>query len=75
MSSTDQFPSSRQASMCHADMSLLPLEWWEETSVPQNVIHTPHRCANWDRVSRWAAEHSFTPFKGEVIRKPRHGTD
>ena len=56
--------------MCHADMTLLPLEWWDETDVPQNVIHTPHLCANWDMVQEWAQEHSFNPWVGGLLKRP-----
>ncbi|RDW81842.1 hypothetical protein BP6252_02954 [Coleophoma cylindrospora] len=52
----------RQSSMCHADMTLVPYEWWSETPVPQNVINTPHLCANWDSVYNWAEAHRFDPM-------------
>jgi hypothetical protein len=47
--------------MCHADMTLLPFEWWQHNPIPQNIIHTPHLCANWDMLQDWAVEHSFNP--------------
>ena len=62
--------SLRQSLMCQPDLTVLPLEWWEETPVPQNVIHTPHVCANWDRLSSWAVQRSFTPFGTGMIRPP-----
>jgi len=52
----------RQSAMCHADMTLLPLEWWEDTNIPQNVIHAPRLCANWEMVQDWAVKHSFNPI-------------
>jgi len=51
----------RQSAMCHADMTLLPFEWWEHNPIPQNIIHTPHLCANWEMVQDWAIKHSFNP--------------
>jgi len=58
--------------MCHADMALIAYEWWEESPYPQNVIHTPHLCANWEKLSTWAIENSFSPYS-EIIRNPLTG--
>ena len=58
--------------MCHGDMTLIPFEWWDSTTIPQNVIHTPHLCANWDVLTDWSVKHSFLPW-GVIIRNPDTG--
>lgn len=62
------FDLLRQSAMCHADMTLLPTEWWDEEEVPQIVVHAPHVCANWNQLSSWAVEHSFHPWGNGLVR-------
>lgn len=60
----------RQATMCHADMTILAAEWWDNEDVPQNVLYTPHKCANWESVSEWAVANSFDPWGTGLIEPP-----
>ena len=60
--------------MCHGDTTLGMYEWWDHTITPypQNVIHGPHVCAKWDRLSSWAVGHSFQPW-GDIVVHPDTG--
>ena len=62
----------RQSTMCSADMTMVMYEWWEETPYPQSVIHTPHLCAKWDRLSKWAHQNSERAL-GDIVRHPITG--
>ena len=58
--------------MCSADMTMVMYEWWEETNYPQNVIYTPHKCAKWDKLSKWFIDHDAQAY-GDIVRHPTTG--
>ncbi|PSS03843.1 hypothetical protein BD289DRAFT_420360 [Coniella lustricola] len=49
----------RKASMCHADITPIPL--WSEPDFKKGeitpVFKVPHTCRNYDRIKEWAVEH------------------
>ncbi|KAK2028386.1 hypothetical protein LX32DRAFT_683240 [Colletotrichum zoysiae] len=52
----------RQSELCHADMALMTFEWRENEPNPVNIHHTPHICANTDRIDSFLEKVSVPPF-------------
>ncbi|KAL3420217.1 hypothetical protein PVAG01_08716 [Phlyctema vagabunda] len=64
----------RNALMCHADTTLLPLVWtkFANDGMPleyEAVFNIQHTCRNWDRIMEWAAP------RGEKIERLPHMPD
>ncbi|KAH8903313.1 hypothetical protein BR93DRAFT_953392 [Coniochaeta sp. PMI_546] len=62
----------RQSELCHADMALYTFEWRENEPNPVNIHHTPHICANTDKLSSFLEGVQFLPFG--LTRNPFTGT-
>ncbi|KAF3012253.1 hypothetical protein E8E14_011334 [Neopestalotiopsis sp. 37M] len=64
----------RQSELCHADMSLLVFEWHEDNPHPVNLHHSPHVCANTDRVNKFLEENTVPPI-GPILKHPWTGLE
>lgn len=59
--------------MCHADMTLMTFEWWDEHPYPQVVPGSAHVRANWDKLTAWIQDHSFSHFAPGILTHPNTG--
>ncbi|PTB62195.1 hypothetical protein BBK36DRAFT_1172751 [Trichoderma citrinoviride] len=61
----------RQSELCHADMALMTFEWREGEHDPVNIHHTPHVCANPNKITKFLEQHTVFPFG--LLRNPFNG--
>lgn len=53
-------------------MSLLVFEWHEDNPHPVNLHHSPHVCANTDRMNKFLEENTVPPI-GPILKHPWTG--
>lgn len=64
--------SLRQSQLCQADMALNMFEWHEDSPHPVDIHHTPHVCANQDKLEKFLEEHTVPPI-GPILKHPWTG--
>lgn len=60
----------RQAAMCHADISLIPMQWSAHSPVPEADFSVPHKCVNWEKLRMWTRDHSIDVMKPGFLQHP-----
>ncbi|PYI34944.1 hypothetical protein BP00DRAFT_462874 [Aspergillus indologenus CBS 114.80] len=63
----------RQASMCHGDVSLIPMHWNDISPIPEADFSVPHKCVNWEKLRTWTRENSVDVMRPNFLQHPRLG--
>ncbi|PWY74370.1 hypothetical protein BO70DRAFT_105310 [Aspergillus heteromorphus CBS 117.55] len=63
----------RQASMCHGDISLIPMHWNEFSPIPEADFSVPHKCVNWEKLRTWTRMNSVDVMRPNFLKHPSLG--